>query len=86
LLQAGELITAELIKNKLLGATVRPKMILEVFQFHNEQIKALIGNGYAPLTFKRYETTLQHTREFIYWKFRVSDLEITKLNFEFIGL
>jgi site-specific recombinase XerD len=84
LLQAGEAVTAEAIKNKLQGVCARPKMILEVFRFHNEQVKTLIGNGFAPLTYKRYETALQHTREFIQWKYRVSDMEIIKLSFEFI--
>jgi hypothetical protein len=84
LLQGGEAITAESIKNKLLGLSERPKMILEVFRFHNEQVRTLIGNGYAPLTYKRYETALQHTLEFLQWKYRVSDFEITKLNAEFI--
>lgn len=84
LLQGGEVITAETIKNKLQGLSERPKMILEVFRFHNEQIKTLIGNGYAPLTYKRYETALQHTQEFLQWKYRISDIEITKLTGEFI--
>lgn len=85
LFQQGETITAEIIKNKLLGVTDRPRMILEIFQAHNDQVKALIGNGYAPLTHQRYETALQHTRSFIQWKYNLPDLEITKLTFEFIS-
>lgn len=85
LLDAREVVTAEKIKNRLLGIAERPRMILEIFQEHNDQMKTLIGNGYAPLTHKRYTTALEHTREFIGWKFRLSDLEITKLNYEFIA-
>lgn len=83
-LQIGGTITAETLKNKLQGMRERPRMILEIFRYHNDQIKELVGNGYHMLTYKRYETALQHTREFLAWNLRVSDLEITKLNYEFI--
>lgn len=85
LLQTGEVITAEAIKNKLLGITERPRMLLDIFHFHNEQVKTLIGNGYAPLTYKRYVTALQHTREFLVWKWNITDIEVSRLNFEFVS-
>ena len=44
-----------------------------------------IGNGFASLTAQRYETSLKHTKAFIQWKFRSPDIEISKLNFEFIS-
>src|SRR5688500_5740008 len=72
------------LKNKLTGVVERPRMTLEIFQHHNDQVKALVGNEFAPLTYKRYKTALEHTKEFIQWKFRISDLDITKLNYEFI--
>jgi hypothetical protein len=81
----SEAITAEKLKRLLTGATERPRMILEIFRQHNDQVKELVGSQYAPLTHKRYSTALEHTREFIQWKFRLSDLEITKLNYEFIA-
>src|SRR5687768_10716197 len=81
----GELeISAERIKNKLTGVVERPRMTLEIFQHHNDQVKALVGNEFALLTYKRYKTALEHTKEFIQWKFRISDIDITKLNYEFI--
>jgi hypothetical protein len=80
-----EIITAEKIKDKLSGIKERPKKILEVFQHHNDQIKTLVGKSYAALTLKRYITALDHTREFISWKYHLSDLDIKKLNYEFIA-
>jgi site-specific recombinase XerD len=44
----------------------------------------LPADGYAPLTVKRYATTLEHTREFLQWKFNINDLDINKLNYELI--
>ncbi|HEY4876228.1 MAG TPA: phage integrase SAM-like domain and Arm DNA-binding domain-containing protein [Puia sp.] len=85
LVDRDELVTAEKIKNKLTGNRERPKKILEVFHMHNDQIKELVGNTYAPLTLKRYTTALEHAKKFILWKYKLSDLEITRLNYEFIS-
>ena len=65
LLEEKEIITAEKIKSRLLGCVEKPKMIIEIFKDHNNKIKELIGNGYAPLTYKKYNTCLEHTKEFM---------------------
>lgn len=85
LLQTNEIITPKKMKDKVLGISERGRMILEVFKQHNDQMDALVGREYSILTSRRYATTLQHTREFIGWKFGISDLEINKLNYEFIS-
>ena len=84
LLQGETEISADQIKNKLTGVAERPRMILEIFQHHNDEVKALIGRDFAPLTYKRYKTALEHTKEFILWKFHIHDMDILKLNYEFI--
>jgi site-specific recombinase XerD len=58
---------------------------MEVFGQHNAQMKALVGNEFAPGTLQRYKTSLQHTQSFIRWKYGVEDLEIHKLDFEFVS-
>jgi site-specific recombinase XerD len=60
-------------------------MILEVFKKHNEQIAALVGQEYAAGTLERYETALKHTRYFLESKYKLPDIDVTKLNFEFIS-
>lgn len=85
LLNSDEVITPEKIKNKVLGISIKSRMIIEVFQQHNDQMNSLVGQEYAVLTAKRYATALQHTHEFISWKFGVNDIEINKLNYEFIS-
>src|SRR5690606_7001326 len=78
-------ITAEAIKTKLTGTGDKPNLILEVFQAHNDQLTKLIGIDYARGTLKRYETCLAHTRNFIQWKYNADDLDITKLDYDFIS-
>jgi site-specific recombinase XerD len=84
LINEGQQVSASKIKEKLLGVSEHPKMILEIFAEHNKQIEQLVGNGYAPLTLKRYKTALRHAKEFINCKYRLKDFEISKLNYEFI--
>jgi site-specific recombinase XerD len=78
-------VTVEGIKSLLTGKKEKSKMILEVFKSHNEQIAALVNLEYSPATLKRYKTSMGHTGSFIKWKYGVEDLEIDKLNFEFIS-
>ncbi|WP_454802994.1 site-specific integrase [Mucilaginibacter phyllosphaerae] len=77
-------ITAENIKNYMLGIDDR-KMILEVFQEHNDQIAALVPQEYSPGTLDLFKRTLNHTRSFIQWKYRDVDMDVRKLNYEFIS-
>jgi site-specific recombinase XerD len=78
-------VTLEQFRNKWNGITEKPRMILEVFQEHNEQVAALVGKGFAAGTLERYITSLKHTRSFIQWKFQRDDLPITALNYEFMS-
>jgi site-specific recombinase XerD len=88
LIQCGNPVTAAKVKNLVLGREIdsetRPRMIMEIFKHHNEQMAALVGSEFAAGTMERYHTSLKHTRSFLEWKFSASDLDIRKLDFEFI--
>ncbi|MCH7415697.1 site-specific integrase [Belliella sp. R4-6] len=78
-------VTAESIKNYLVGKSDDRRFILEIFQKHNDKVEALVGTDFASGTLQRYKTSLDHTRSFIQWKFKKDDLEIKALNYEFIS-
>ena len=59
-------------------------MSVPIFQDHNNKIKELVGKEYAPGTLEHYTTSLKHTIEFMQWKYKVSDIDITKINHAFI--
>ena len=63
-------VTAESIKSKFLGQAEEPRMLIPIFEDHNNKIKELIGIEYAAGTLERYVTSLYHTREFMLWKCR----------------
>ncbi|HEY6082789.1 MAG TPA: site-specific integrase, partial [Chitinophagaceae bacterium] len=73
------------LKNLLTGKEADKKMILEIFGYHNEQMKELVGREFAPGTLQRYKTSLDHTRSFIKWKYGKEDMDIRQLNYEFIS-
>lgn len=84
LMHRNENLTIENFKEKLLGTEQRQRMIIPIFQDHNNKIKELVGKEYAPGTLERYKTSLSHTIEFLQWKYKVSDIEITKIDHAFV--
>ncbi len=78
-------LTLDAIRNKWLGiSNERARMLLEIFDQHNEQMKALVGKEFSPLTLERYITSRKHTHDFMKWKYKIEDIDIQKLNYEFI--
>jgi site-specific recombinase XerD len=85
LLDSDKIFSAQAIKNQMTGVTEKPKMILEIFQHHNDQMKALEGIDFALGTIGRYEISKQHTRDFIKWMYKTDDKPIKELDYEFIS-
>ncbi|MGF7042624.1 site-specific integrase [Mucilaginibacter lappiensis] len=83
LIEDEEIITAELLRDMLIGKYQRKK-IMEVFAEHNKQMEALIGKDFAKGTLERYETSFDHTRAFMQWQYQLEDLSIRKLDYFFI--
>ena len=84
LINKGSIVTAELLKDKLTGKADKPRMLVPVFEYHNQKVAELIDREYAPSTLTRYKTSLQHVINFMKWKYNFSDINIKDLNHEFI--
>lgn len=88
LMQLGKPITAQHI-----GAILRDQepefekkhFLLEVFRLQNERAAALQDKEYAKATLVRFNTALKHTRDFIRWKYKVEDIDIKRLDYEFVS-
>jgi len=85
LLEKNEIITAERLKNTLKGTDGTVRMLMKIFQQHNDEVKNLVGKDFAPGTLERYKTSYDHTKSFMEWKYGVSDLDIKKLDYEFVS-
>jgi site-specific recombinase XerD len=83
--ESDDLITAETLKNRFTGKTGKTKTLITVFTDHNEKMRALVGQEFEKSTLLRYETALMHTRDFMDWKYNVSDIAVSKINFEFLN-
>jgi site-specific recombinase XerD len=59
-------------------------MLMEIFSHHNRQVEELTGQEYSPATLERYKTSYKHTLSFLEKKYKVSDIDITELDYEFI--
>lgn len=77
-------ITFENFKNEYLGKKDRDRMLIPIFEEHNRKIKELVGQEYAAGTLERYTTSLKHTKDFLFWKYNITDINIEKIDHAFI--
>lgn len=80
----GEVVTARLLKEKLVGKKEDRRTILKIFQTHNDNARKLIGIDFAKDTVTRYETSYKHTYDFIRWQYKREDLALEELNKHFV--
>ncbi|KGO10468.1 site-specific integrase [Elizabethkingia bruuniana] len=85
LVRENEIISSEILKNKLLGKDQKNRMLITIFQDHNDRMEKLVGKEYAKGTLTRYKTCLSHTKEFLEWKYNISDIDIRNVNYAFLN-
>jgi site-specific recombinase XerD len=87
LIMSGKPVTATAVRDFVQGRETspeRPHTLLEIFQYHNDQVKALVGKEFSKGTMTKFNTVLKHTRAFLQWKYKADDIDIRKLDYEFI--
>ena len=85
LIEADREVSAQAIKDIITGNVEKRKRILEVFEQHNTQMKALENVDFAASTIERYAIAYNHTRDFIRWKYNAEDRDIRDLDHDFIS-
>ncbi|WP_423819630.1 site-specific integrase [Salinimicrobium sp. TIG7-5_MAKvit] len=63
----------------------KPKMSLEVFKEHNEQMDRLSGKSISKSTAKRYWTCYNHVEQFIKEEYKAHDYPMNDINHQFIS-
>ena len=84
LLRSESEVTAEAIRNTFLGVKAEAKKLMEVFREHNDKVEALIGNGFTKGTLTKYRTTEKHLVAFMRTVYKVSDIDIRKIEYSFV--
>lgn len=81
---SGKPISAEIIKNSVLGIGIEERSLMEVFTYHNKQMKERIGVDVVKATHTKFETVLSKLKLFLKNKVKRSDLLLAELNHRFI--
>jgi len=84
LVDAGQNITAESLRNQFTGETKKSCYLMQLLADHNAKVKALIGNGFEANTLKGYKTSEKHLTGFLQKEYGKTDIEISQLNHAFI--
>lgn len=85
MLEANIELSAEKLRNRINGVSDKSKDILEIFRDHNEKLARMVGSEYALGTLGRYKTSFDHTKAFIEWKYKTTEFDINKLDYDFIS-
>ncbi|RKS01442.1 site-specific integrase [Flavobacterium sp. 102] len=64
--------------------TQKEMALVEVYNLYLQRIKRLIDKEIKLVTYKKYEESLTHLKDFIRWKFKASDIKISALKSSFI--
>jgi len=79
----GKAITAESLKNAILGISEKKRTLVEVYQYHNDQFYQNVGKGYSLGTWKRYKVAIGKIKAFIRHQYHKTDIALDDLNFQF---
>lgn len=77
-------VTAESLKNALLGIGTNQVMLLKDFAEHNREFLKSVGVTRVKATFKGYNTAYNSLQKFIQYKYEVDDIPFDELNYTFI--
>ena len=78
-------INVQTFRNKLLGIEEKQRKLILIFEDHNKKMKELIGKEFSINTYKKYETTLSHTKQFIQHQYSINDISIKQVGIAFIN-
>jgi hypothetical protein len=62
----------------------KPKMLLEIYQEHNNEVEQLIGSQYSKATLKKYHTSRLHTQAFLKHKYSLNDIDVKQIQYKVI--
>lgn len=80
----GKAITVETIRNRYQGLGQENKTLLEAFDEHNKEVRALIGKDFTEKTVMRYESTAVYLKDFLKKDYRLSDIPLREIDLNFL--
>jgi len=84
MIKNDEYVTAKKLKERLLGTEENHRKLIETFEYHNAQMKNLLGITYSLGTIKKYNTALKHTKNFLQHQYKLKDIPLRQIKYSFI--
>lgn len=79
-----DFITAEKIKRKYTGEDEKRRMLLEVFDEHNNDLEKLVDKDFVKATLTKYKTVRKKTAEYIQFRFKKPDVYLESIDYAFV--
>ncbi len=83
-IEKNSTFSAVQIRDTYLGKNEKNKMVLKLFQEHNDKVEKLVGKDFAPLTAVRYKTARMRLEEYIQKEYNLDDIPIKEVDHKFI--
>lgn len=80
----GKEITVDAVRNAVSGTTERKHSLIEIFQYHNDQLKKRVGVDFVYGTLQHYLATQVKVKNFISFQYHKSDSFLDDLNNQFV--
>ncbi len=77
-------VAADVLKPLITGKSIPAHTLLTLFQYHNDQMKALIGIDFAIATYKKYTYTYNKIEAYLQHTFKKNDIPLKDLNHAFV--
>lgn len=84
LVEKDVFFTAKDIRDVYTGRDETLKMVLEVFQEHNDELAQLVGKEYSSGTLQRYKTCRTHIENYLNKEYSKNDIPIRNIDHKFI--
>lgn len=82
-IESGKLVTADSIKNEVLGLDHKSHSLVELFDQHVSNLDAQKGIDFAPGTVTNWKITQGHLKEFLEKKYKRKDILLKELDLQF---
>ncbi len=79
-----ETVTAEKLRNAFMGIVPADQTLIGMFTEHVEECRSLLGISKTPATIQKYDRTLRRVKEFIKFKYHLTDMPIRDVNHRFV--
>lgn len=84
LLAEKEYFLVDEVYNQYSGADKQYKTLLQMFKFHNEKMKALIGTDYVKATHDKFLVIQTHVQDFMRQHCKCSDMPLAQIKLNFL--